>query len=563
MTKALAAYVLSGLAIMAIIPGLIGCSAAEAGTPESRPWSFGVMSDTQWTSATDPSGENPNGVSVSIIDQLNREFIDKRVKFVIQVGDLTENGNNADETVRADAAEPLYKAGIGFFPMRGNHETYASPANSFAIPVFQSLYPQTRGLSNTFGAGNFSSPTSVSADLNGMTYSFDFNNARFVILDDWATTSQNVTAAGYNYGYSISQQQPWIDSRLQNRTPQHAFVFSHQNLIGENHQDTLFNGYTNANPAMQNAFLSSLESNKVEYYVSGHDHVHQRSLIASPDGQSSVQEIICASDSSKFYTPKSVTDANWFGQKARETSVSQDLFTIGYYIYTVDGPRVTVDYYGDDHGNWKSDNNYPGSEPNQVTQTLNFVKKESWGYSLNGKEFLVGGAHSTSYTAVQDSYQSTTARILSGTYSNSETDYTSRVLTQTVDTGWTAKDDGRLSSDILTLWGMDSAGAERNSQGILKTDTYVLSMTYDGQKNPQANNGRFGLATKDSKGNWTNAVNLNFGGSEQFVAGPWNSSYGLGTYGVDPVTKTAWAVIDYDSSFAVATGIQTPKDHRN
>ena len=55
-------------------------------------WSFGVMSDTQWTAPTDPAGQNPNGVAVSIIKQLNQQFINHGVKFVIQVGDLTENG---------------------------------------------------------------------------------------------------------------------------------------------------------------------------------------------------------------------------------------------------------------------------------------------------------------------------------------------------------------------------------------------------------------------------------------------------------------------------------------
>jgi hypothetical protein len=115
------------------------------------------MSDTQWTTA-DPAGQNPTTVAVSIIDQLNPQFIAAGVKFVIQVGDLADTGNDADETVRAQAAQPLYDAGIGFFPMRGNHETYGT-GNSFAIPVLQSLYPQTRGLSNTFGATNFSSPT--------------------------------------------------------------------------------------------------------------------------------------------------------------------------------------------------------------------------------------------------------------------------------------------------------------------------------------------------------------------------------------------------------------------
>ena len=184
-----------------------------------------------------------------------------------------------------------------------------------------------------------------------MTYSFDYgtsgNSARFVILDNWATPSRSaVNANGYNYGYEIGDQQSWISSRLDKSTrgTTQAFVFSHQPLMAENHQDSPFTGYTDANPAMQNAFFASLQNNGVEYYISGHDHMNQRSIIASPDGASKVQEIIGASDSSKFYTPKATTDPKWYGQKTRETSIAQDLYTVGYYTYTVDGPRVTVDY---------------------------------------------------------------------------------------------------------------------------------------------------------------------------------------------------------------------------
>ncbi len=66
---------------------------------------------------------------------------------------------------------------------------------------------------------------------------------------------------------------------------------------------------------MQNAFFASLQDNDAKYYISGHDHIHQRSIIVSPDGASKVQQLICASNSSKFYTPKALDQSNWFGQK--------------------------------------------------------------------------------------------------------------------------------------------------------------------------------------------------------------------------------------------------------
>lgn len=185
------------------------------------------------------------------------------------------------------------------------------------------------------------------------------------------------------------------------------------------------------------------------------------------------------------------------------------------------------------------------------------MKKETWGYSLNGIEILVpqGGSYkladdtSKAVTCGETGYLGTGAAILAGNNGSSSTDYTDRALTKTVDTGWAPADEG-LASDILTLWGMADLGTEQ-------TDTFVLLMTFDKEApRQQFGNGGFGIATRDEDGNWVNAVDMNFGGVTKFVKGPWNSSYPLGTYGVDASTKTAWAVINYNADFAVAAGIE-------
>jgi hypothetical protein len=515
--------------------------------PASSAWKFGMMSDTQWTTA-DPAGQNPTTVAVSIIDQLNPLFIQAGVKFVIQVGDLADTGNDADETVRAQAAQQLYDAGIGFFPMRGNHETYGT-GNSFSIPILKTLYPQTRGLSQTFGATNFSSPTSVSTELDGMSYSFDYNNARFVIVDPWVTPSVDISQAGYDFGYSITQQQPWISSRLDKSTrgTDHAFVLSHQPLMAESHQDTMFQGYTNANPDMQNAFYASLQSNNVKYFLAGHDHMNQHSIVASPDGLSSVHELIGSSDSSKFYTPKATNNASWYGQKVRETAVAQELYTVGYYIFTVDGPNMTVDFYSDTHGNWQSDASYPmgagnAAYPINVTPIFTFAKKQTWGYSSTGSEFLV--AEGAAYPTTPFTFSGTTAQFLAGSNTSTAMDYISRKLTHAVDIGWDAPTCA-TSSAILSLWGTADIGS---SSG----DTIALSMSFDRNSVSDATlvSGNFGLAAVDSAGNLTGAVAQNVGGTPNFVFGPWKASYTLGTYGVDPDTNTAWAVVNHAGRFA-------------
>jgi len=546
-------------------------AASKMHRENGKPWKFGVMADTQWSKNAD--GQNPGTCAVGIINLVNAEFIAHGVKFVIQVGDLIDsetdspNGNAGMRTmpVRAAAAQKLYDNGIGFFPLRGNHEGSLIGANEL-----DKLYPQTRGFGpNVHGASNFSSPF---ASLDGCSYSFDFHNIRFVMLD------QFVRADGTGFGNiattvvdkNIIDQQPWIDSSLAGRAKNsHAFVLAHKNLIGQNHVDCLFGANPSTNPVERDAFITSLAKNGVRYTLGGHDHMHHRSVIKTADGSASVKEIICASDSYKFYYPGKPSNDNTYDVPARETTIAQELDTIGFYIFTVDGPRITVDFYSSTIG-------MPYGAPvgnesklvNSPTSTR-FYRRERFGYSLNGKEFVV--AQGASLTPVMDSFHGTVARILGGTNGATAVDASGRPLSKAIDTGWSypRKNDDSLASHVLTLWGLadnlalwdESLGATLgmlpNADRTEKGDTYALSISYDdlAAHGQHFNNGKFGVATRDANGHWVKAVSKNFGGTTNFVLGPWNSSYGLGTYGVDTHTKTAWAVVNYDGDFAVAKGL--------
>lgn len=560
--------------------------------PSASAWSFAVIADTQWIGTDD--GKNPNSVAVSIIQQLNKEFVNKGVKFVVQAGDLTDNGTiNALDTT-ALFRQPLYNAGIGFFPLRGNHEDKpGAPAE------FVKVFPQTQtGLMNatpfasissaqrvnpdataqpspavtgsTFTVGsNFSSP---STNLAGLSYAFNYTpasgtGATFVLLDQFKPADGlNADGTVYSSTTAIAPQQAWINSVLSGRAANtHAFTFSHKGIITENHVDTLFGNDPSANPTAQDAFIKSLATNKVDYHMLGHDHIYDRSIITTTDGSSArFQQILCASDSSKFYIPTTpandiLYDLMGLGttvgkstkQIARQTQIAQELNTVGYYIFTVDGPNVTVDFYSA-----PVYPTYAGGEYLITTSpTLTFTKRDTFGKSLNGKEFVVAqGMPYNSY--VQDTFtaaaggNNTAAMILGGYNGTAQFDGSGRALNKAVDTGWSPKT-STTASDILTLWGMSSG------LGTSTTDTYALSLSFSstGLTTAQLQSGSIGLATVDANGNWTNAVNQNFGGTKKFVFGAYDPSYPLGTYGVDTTRNSVWAVINYNSSFAAVSGI--------
>jgi hypothetical protein len=699
-------------------------------------WSFGVHGDTQWTlsnSATGTKHSNKNYVNGELIDLLSQQFDYHRVKFVIQVGDLSDRAGDSAMAQRALKAKSLIDKGIGFFPLRGNHETYGQlygpplyvaydPLYNLNIPAYRLNFPQTQGLYDgadgvkNFGATNFTGP--AIDDLKGLSYAFDYDykgtSATFVIVDveqtsfkdivapnnpascvsavtpgtqgttpfcgqgylyyltnfyNWDTglvvyqatydilngvtvyydTAGNAIAAGSdangnpitevpitittgawfyidsknrpstdfttwdmanpdqmfngapfdinappsdpnnrklsvkssaNTEYWPGKQQTWISDRLKKgtRNTQQAFVFSHRPLMTANHPDGLFGANPSVSPDDQNVFYASLMDNGVKYMISGHDHIYNRAIVASPDGKSQVEQLTATGASSKFYTPAPLD--NFAGAKGRETQISQELNNLGYYIYTVDGPRVTVDYYADSVGEFGGDYCYPhgikGTDPNRscanlpgstgpevpgtwhvTTADFSFVKKETWGYSTNGQQFII--PQGNSYEVVEGSFGTTTAKILAGTNNSTTTDFTPdapRALNKTVNTGWVENPaPSKLKSDILSLWGMSELGAYG------KTDTYALSMSFAPQQGVHLGNaGGIGtIVSLNSYGEWVNAVDLNIGGgTKQFVSGPYNQKkHGLGTYGFDPSTRSAWAVVNYNADFAVVSNIVT------
>jgi hypothetical protein len=263
---------------------------------------------------------------------------------------------------------------------------------------------------------NFTQPSSMLTGVtawDGLSYSFDYNNARIVLLDQFMMA--NGTSASGNY--QITPQQAWISAALAGRPAGgQAFVFGHKGMITENHVDTLFGADPSKDPAGQNAFISSLASNGVRCYMGGHDHMHNRSIVTTTDGVTAkVQDIIGASDSSKFYIPaipsndqKYDLPSSAFG-RTRETPIAQELNTVGYYIFTVDGANVSVDFYSA----IVNPTLVSGEYLLTTTPVLTFTKRETFSCGFTGQEKLV--AEGASYVGSLGSYaDGTSASILSG-----------------------------------------------------------------------------------------------------------------------------------------------------
>jgi hypothetical protein len=117
-------------------------------------------------------------------------------------------------------------------------------------------FPKVVAMRTLFMGTNFSTPDpsmTGNQDWRGLSYSFDYRNARLVMLDQF--TPLNGTTNLNPYPSAIHLQQSWIDGVLAGKPAGgHAFVFGHKGLIDENHVDTLFGSDPSQDVAGQNAF---------------------------------------------------------------------------------------------------------------------------------------------------------------------------------------------------------------------------------------------------------------------------------------------------------------------
>lgn len=482
----------------------LGLAFASA-SATAEPWRFGLISDTQFTKTADAI--NVNSVAVKQIQAVNQKFLEAGVKFVIQPGDLGDNSSAAALQTRLEANAALDAAGIPFYAVRGNHDN-----SSAQIAYFKANYVP---------ASNANRTVEVMAD--GETYSVLTEGIKLIML------GYNNTGSTTNMPNALN----WMSSQLASGDHGHAFVVSHKNLLGQNHKDNFFGSSNDANATtLQNPYFATVAAAGVRYHFSGHDHLHHRSRVVSPDGLNSIQQFIFQSNSSKWYTPSSP-------YSSRETPFRQELNKIGHYIFTVDGPRLTGQYYA----------TTPVSS--DIADNPVWTLQETFGYSKNGSSKIVpaGGSYAMTHSIAagssfgEDGYVGTTMAIIDGVHSGTAKTHDGRLLAKDLNIGWASQSNAQnsqVASDVLTVWGM------QNALGSEQGDTYTLSLDYKG------NGGAFAIVGKGEEGSWSKAAARNFGGSAKFVVGPWKAGYALGTYGIDPATRTAWAVVNRGGEFAVS-----------
>ncbi len=273
---------------------VLGCLS----TSLAAPWRFAVVGDTRGPSSSAP-------VNTAALSAINQSLLTEGIDLVIIPGDLVYGSSTAllsQLNTWKTTMAPIYNAGIGVYPIRGNHETSGGTA------VWRTAFP-----------GVPQNGPSTPYNEVGLTYSFTHNDALFIGLDEY------VQAHRVNQGY--------LDGLLADPDrPPHVFVYGHEPAFSASHTDTLA-----AYPGSRDAFWESLGNHGVPMYFCGHDHFYARSMMTTITYGWPVQQLIDGSGGAPFHVFGGYVDP-------RVMPLYSDDDHYGYMVISVEGPCVMALY---------------------------------------------------------------------------------------------------------------------------------------------------------------------------------------------------------------------------
>ena len=215
---------------------------------DDGPWSFIIVGDSRGSILT------PKGFNVPIMTELANEIVRQEVDFIAFPGDLVLGGGSRklerELLAWRTVMEPVYDAGIGVYPVRGNHDI----GDKNGADVWRKVF-----------SGHYGLPQNGPAGEEGLTYAVEHKNVLLVGLD------QYVKPRRVNH--------EWLDKQLEKSDKLHRFVFAHEPAFRVKHTGCMDNY-----PEERDAFWDTLKRGGVRVYACAHDHFLDHSIVHDRDG---------------------------------------------------------------------------------------------------------------------------------------------------------------------------------------------------------------------------------------------------------------------------------------
>lgn len=329
--------------------------------------------------AMSDSRGNDNGVNSEVLGALVDHIVknQKDIKFVVFVGDMVDgNVDNPAQTRKEliqwkEVMSPIYNNNNmiepKIYPVVGNHEI------------------RNRHDENTFREVFNNTPQNGPGDEKGLTYSFDYGSAHFVILNSnrWYYGNPKDTTDDRRDWHYIKHLD-WINNDLGNAKElgaKHIFAFSHEMLFptGGHLRDGLpflglnFTGELDSTRQWyldkRNKFWNILKQHNADAVICGHEHLYSRQSV---DG---IYQIVVGSAGAPLYFFNPTFEDDGPVIPGREMSYTNSIpyyEVLGYKHGPGKNSQMSEDFVGyrafhysvfevfDEHVNVKTFGAYPG-----------------------------------------------------------------------------------------------------------------------------------------------------------------------------------------------------------
>ena len=294
-------------------------------------WRFAVFCDTRGSNDLNTWKTCVNTFALTAIAD---EIVRQQCKLAIVPGDLINgwwaNGHTSYEdqfSLWKQLMAPVYDAGIPVYPVRGNHED--GPGAYPPVPPY-STNPDAHlkgAFVDAFGSTN---PTNGPAKEVGLTYSFVYENALFIGLDEYVVP------------HRVSQT--WLNAQLAADDSDFVFVYGHEPAYQVVHADCLA-----AYSINRQLFWNSLGARGNSVYFCGHDHFYDRAHVQDLSGNVVWQVLVGsggAPPGSPAWSPPHA-DGSVVGDYHEDSGV-------GFMIVTVDETKARLDWLWWDSETYKT-----------------------------------------------------------------------------------------------------------------------------------------------------------------------------------------------------------------
>jgi hypothetical protein len=232
---------------------------ASTQSASATTWKFLVYGDSR-------SNNTSNPINVPILTELANQTLVENPEFVLFPGDLVYTGGQSVYDTWTNIMRSVYAAGIGVCPVAGNHE---ANGGTNALSAFKSTFITPYTTAPFAGMTNMVVDNSL---FDGRSYSFEFNNAMFLCMDNYSNSSTSAHVVN----------QTFLDARLAARNPTNTplvFAMWHEPAFKCGSDTGLEN-----KPTQRNVTWTSIQNAGCRQVFNGHDHSYATARLDDGDG---------------------------------------------------------------------------------------------------------------------------------------------------------------------------------------------------------------------------------------------------------------------------------------